>query len=218
MAQKCGFQNRTRPWTCQHEVNHPPCWQHRQSTFSLFSPRLSPGGSQPTEVAATFLADVLTEGVMPTIADRVTNRVVDYLGWSGAHRFRRQKRNWIGVDCRLLAQTARAVLDLKEATHKLVSEAVDRLLPRDIPRFHRTLVKKISEKVPLPIIDAKLEAIARGLQVIGIWMCAVQNLPVERCACLRMLGPQLAKEQVKRYIEDLLEATERDLQEGGGLN
>ena len=75
------------------------------------------------------------------------------------------------------------------------------------------LVKKIAAKVPLPP-DIKLEAIARGLQIIGIYMCIVGNVPLERCACLRMLGPQLIKEQIKRYVEDLLEETKRDLKGG----
>jgi hypothetical protein len=156
----------------------------------------------------TLLADVLADGLRPTIADRVADRVVDYLGWSG--RWRLRTRRWSGADCRLLAQTAKAVLDLKRKLHDVTGEAVSRLLPPDTPRFHRMLVKKIAAKVPLPP-DIKLEAIARGLQIIGIFMCIVGNMPLERCACLRMLGPQLIKEQIKRYVEDLLEETKRDL-------
>jgi hypothetical protein len=163
-------------------------------------------------VAATLLADVLADGLRPTIADRVADRVVDYLGWSGSWRLR--ARRWRLGDCRLLAQTARAVLALKRKLHEVTGEAVCRLLPPDTPRFHRMLVKKIAAKVPLPP-DVKLEAIARGLQVIGIFMCIVGNVPLERCACLRMLGPQLAREQIKQYVEDLLQETERDLRGKG---
>jgi hypothetical protein len=157
---------------------------------------------------ATLLADVLTDGLIPSLADRVADRVADYLGWAGRRRLRR--RRWRAVDCRLLAQTARAVLDLKHKLHEVTGEAVSRLLPPNTPRFHRMLVKKIAEKVPLPP-DVKLEAIARGLQVIGIFMCVVQDLPLEHCACLRMLGAQLVNEQAKRHVEDLLEETWRDL-------
>jgi hypothetical protein len=151
---------------------------------------------------------VLADGLRPTIADRVADRVVDYLGWSG--RWRLRTRRWSGVDCRLLAQTAKAVLDLKRKLHDVTGEAVSRLLPPDTPRFHRMLIKKIAARVPLPP-DIKLEAIARGLQIIGIFMCIVGNMRLERCARLRMLGPQLIKEQIKRYVEDLLEETKRDL-------
>lgn len=163
--------------------------------------------SQDPQVAATLLADVLIEGVKPTLADRMTDRVVDYLGWPGAKYQRR--RSWTDLDCQLLADTAQAVLDLKRRSHELVGTAIEQLLPPDTPRFHRHLVKKIAEKLPLPW-DAKLAAIARGLQVFGIWMCMVQDR-LERCACLRMLGPQVLKEHVKRRIEELLEETEHDL-------
>jgi hypothetical protein len=151
---------------------------------------------------------VLASGLRPTIADRVADRVVDYLGWSG--RWRLRARRWGAGDCRLIAKTAKAVLDLKKRGHELTGEAAARLLPNGTPRFHRILVRKIAERVPLPW-DVKLEAIARGLQVIGIFMCIVGKVPLERCACLRMLGPQLVKEHVKQYVEQLLEDTERDL-------
>jgi len=130
------------------------------------------------------------------------------LGWSG--RIRLRARRWRALDCRLLAQTARAVLDLKQRLHEVTGEAVSRLLPRDTPRFHRLLVRKIAERVPLPL-DVKLEAIARGLQVMGIFMCVVQDLPLEACACLSMLGASVAREQARRYVQDLLDATWQDL-------
>jgi hypothetical protein len=161
-----------------------------------------------SDVVASVLADVLTEGVRSTLANRLASRVVDYMGPSW-----RLPKRWGAGDCRLLAQTARAVLDLKQKAHEAVGQGISRLLPPGTPRLHRTLVRRIAEKVLLPW-DAKLEAIARGLQVIGIYLCFARNVPLERCACLRMLGPQLIKEQIKRYIEDLLEDTDRDL--GGG--
>jgi hypothetical protein len=38
---------------------------------------------------------------------------------------------------------------------------------RELPRFQRLLVKKPQEKLPLPW-DVKLEAIVRGIRVVGI--------------------------------------------------
>jgi hypothetical protein len=177
---------------------------------AVWKPHLRPvaSNSGANRCSGDAAGDVLADGLRPTIGDRVADRVVDYLGWSG--RWRLRTRRWSGVDCRLLAQTAKAVLDLKRKLHDVTGEAVSRLLPSDTPRFQRMLVKKIVAKVPLPP-DIKLEAIARGLQIIGIFMCIVGNVPLERCACLRMLGPQLIKEQIKRYVEDLLEETKRDL-------
>jgi hypothetical protein len=156
------------------------------------------------------VADALTDGISAAIASRVAGRVVDYLGRLGVYRLRRRRRNWGGVDCQALAASARAILALKKKTHELTGQAVSALLPDGTPHFHRVLVKKIAEKVPLPW-DVKLEAIARGLQVIGIWMCLVQNLPLERCPCLQMYGVALFKERVEQEIEELLEETRRDL-------
>jgi hypothetical protein len=226
MAHLCGAPNRTRPGTCRRRVKYGHCWQHRYGLGAFPRPTVSAPARAPrptrhaartsvqgsavghSQAAATLVADALTDGLIPSLADRVADRVADYLGWAGRWRLRR--RRWRAVDCRLLAQTARAVLDLKHKLHEVTGEAVSRLLPPNTPRFHRMLVKKIAEKLPLPP-DVKLEAIARGLQVIGIFMCVVQNLPLEHCACLQMLGAQLVKEQAKRYVEGLLEETWRDL-------
>jgi hypothetical protein len=211
MGYRCGVPNRTRPWNCRRPVRHSPCWQHGGSRSSSSSSSSVSQGWSGSEAAATALADALTGGVSSAIASRLSGRVVDYLGRLGAYRLRWQRRKWAAVDCRALAETARAVLALKRKTHELTGEAVGALLPEGTPGFHRMLVRKIAEKVPLPW-DAKLEAIARGLQVIGIWMCLVQNLPLERCACLQMFGVELLKERVEQSIEDLLEETRRDLQ------
>jgi hypothetical protein len=211
MTYRCGVPNRTRPWNCRRPVRYSPCWQHGGGRrFSPSSSAASHGWSG-SEAAATALADALTDGISSAIASRLSDRVVDYLGRLGAYRLRRQRRRWAEVDCRALADTARAVLALKKKTHELTGEAVSALLPEGTPRFHRMLVKKIAEKVPLPW-DVKLEAIARGLQVIGIWLCVVQNLPLERCACLQMFGVALFKERIEQCIVDLLEETRRDLQ------
>jgi hypothetical protein len=213
MGYRCGVPNRTRPWNCRRQVKYSPCWQHRGSggfsSSSLSSSSASQGWSG-SEAAATALADALTDGISGAIAGRVANRVADYLGRLGAWRLRRQRR-WAAVDCQALGDSARAVLALKQKAHELTGQAVSALLPEGTPRFHRILVRKIAEKLPLPW-DVKLEAIARGLQVIGIWMCLVQNLPLEHCPCLQMYGVARFKERIEQEIEDLLEETRRDLQ------
>jgi hypothetical protein len=126
-------------------------------------------------------------------------------------RLRRRRRK--GVDCELLATAARAVLRLKQRTHELVGEAAGKSLERavgELPRFHRLLVQKVAAKLPLPW-DVKLEAIARGLQAIGIWTCLVQGLPLDRCRCLLMRVVAAVKERIEEEIEELLDATEQDL-------
>jgi len=86
-----------------------------------------------------------------------------------------------------LADAARAILRLKRRAHELVGEAIAEMfesLVRELPRFQRLLVRKLTERLPLPW-DVKLEAIVRGIQVVGIWMCVVQELPLEDCPACR---------------------------------
>ena len=127
-------------------------------------------------------------------------------------QLRRRRRK--GVDCELRAEAARAILRLKRRAHELVGEAVAEMfesLVRELPRFQRLLVRKLAEKLPLPW-DVKLEAIVRGIQVVGIWMCVVQELPLEDCPCLQMMGGAALKERIEQEIRELLEATQRDLE------
>jgi hypothetical protein len=213
MSQLCGVPNRSRnrPWNCRRKVRSSPCWQHGGGAAYL-----APSSWWESTASAAFVADVLTDGLNATLAGALSDRVTQYLGVEEKQRLYRRLRRWRrkGVDCELLAEAARAVLRLKRQAHELVGEAVsdmfDRLL-RDLSRFQRLLVKKVVAKLPLPW-DVKLAAIARGLQVIGIWMCLVQELPLERCPCLQMLSVALVKERIEQEIKDLLDATQRDLQ------
>jgi hypothetical protein len=147
----------------------------------------------------------------------LADRVADYLGpWEMRRlRWRRPK----GVDCEVLAAAARAVLRLKQRAHELVSDAAGKALEwavGELPRYHRLLVRKVAAKLPLPW-DVKLEAIARGLQAIGIWTCVVQGLPLERCPCLLMRVVAAVKERIEEAIEELLDATEQDLRGDAGF-
>jgi hypothetical protein len=134
--------------------------------------------------------------------------VADYLGRGGAFTLRFWR--WGPRDCRLLAQTAKAVLALKQKMHEVTGELVVRLLPADTPQFHKMLIRKIAEKLPLPP-DVKLAAIARGLQIMGIYLCIIRDVPLDRCACLKQLGPEMIKERIKKYVEGPLDETWNDL-------
>jgi hypothetical protein len=207
MSYQCGVPNKTRDWNCRRKVRSSPCWQHGGG--AAYS---APSSWWESTASAAFVTDVLTDGLNPALAGELADRVTQYLGAAGKRRLRRRRRK--GVDCQLLAEAARAVLDLKRQTHELVGEAVGQLfdrLVRNLSQFQRLVIKKVAAKLPLPW-DVKLDAIARGLQVIGIWMCLVQDLPLERCPCMEMLSVTLVKERIEQEIKDLLDATQRDLQ------
>jgi hypothetical protein len=207
MSYQCDVPNKTRDWNCRRKVRSSPCWQHGGgAAYSAASSWWT------SEASAAFVADVLIDGLNPALAGQLSDRVTQYLGEAEKRRLRRRSRK--RVDFELLAAAARAVLRLKQQTHDLVGEAVSEMfdrLVRELSRFQRLLVKKLAAKLPLPW-DVKLAAIARGLQVIGIWMCLVQDLPLERCPCMRMFSVTLVRERIEQEIKDLLDATQRDLQ------
>lgn len=227
MGHYCDADNETKPGNCQRWlVNYEHCAAHRSGAVSHSPGRrtahrvsVTSHSSPPTrthrphsstirhdhvtESTATLLADVLTDGIEATAASRVT----DYLGKAGSWSLRRR---WGVAMCQQLADAAKAVLDLKEAEHKAAGSVVAAMLPPETPLFTRKLVEKISVKVPFPW-DTHLEAIARGLQLIGIFECTIKGLPMESCACLRMLGAKLVKDEVNSKVEDLLSNTWHDL-------
>jgi hypothetical protein len=207
MSYRCDVPNKTRDWNCRRKVRSRPCWQHGGgAAYSAASSWWT------SEASAAFVADVLIDGLNPALAGQVSDRVTQYLGEAEKRRLRRRSPK--GVDCELLAAAARAVLRLQRQTHDLVGEAVSEMfdrLVRELSRFQRLLVKKLAAKLPLPW-DVKLAAIARGLQIIGIWMCLVQDLPLDRCPCLQMFSVTLVRERIEQEIKDLLDATQRDLQ------
>jgi len=164
-----------------------------------------------------LVADVLLDGLDGAVAERV----VDYLGAFGHLRLKWWARSWAAANCQVLADTAQAVLDFKAELHEAVGDAagemvaqlVRYLADREVPRFALELVKKIAAKVPLPS-DAPLAAVARGLQLIGIYMCLFLAR-LGTCPCLLMFGRYQVMEQAKEHLQSdlrrLLNQTAHDL-------
>lgn len=178
MSYRCGVPNksRDRPWKCRRK----PCWQHGGG--AAYS---APSSWWTSTASAAFIADVVTQGLHPAVAGDLADRVTRVPRHRRKRQLRRRRRR--GVDCELLADAARAILRLKRRAHELVGEAIAEMfesLVRELPRFQRLLVRKLTERLPLPW-DVKLEAIVRGIQVVGIWMCVVQELPLEDCPACR---------------------------------
>jgi hypothetical protein len=151
-------------------------------------------------------------GTPPCGGWRTSGSCDQYLGTEGKRQLRRRRRK--GVDCELLAEAARAILHLRRRAHEVVGEAVAEMferLVRELPRFQRLLVRKLAEKLPLSL-DIKLEAIVRGIQVVGIWICVVQELPLEDCPCLQMMGVAELRERIEQEIQELLDAARQDIE------
>jgi hypothetical protein len=208
MGHYCGAPNTTKPGTCgRWLVNYDHCRDHRGNRIGPENGRHDPPGETPPNTAATLLANIFVDGLDAALSDLV----VEYLGKREAGRLRRRRR--ARGNCQPLADAAKAVLDLRDKTHEVVGKAVGDLLPPDTPDFAREVTSKVAEKIPLPW-DAKFEAIARGLQVIGIFMCMVQGLAPAQCACLIMMVSAASEELIKEKVGDLVARAREDLAGG----
>jgi hypothetical protein len=142
--------------------------------------------------AAVFCADSLPDGWQQAVADRAT----DYAqtAWERLSRSRR-KRN-----CKALAEIARSILTAKTQIHKAVGGlfgwAAGALGAGDPARaFYQELMSNI----PLPV-DAKMIAVARGVQVAGILLCVMEGRDLAKCECFRDLALAEAKERVSQIL------------------
>jgi hypothetical protein len=142
--------------------------------------------------ASAFCADSLSDGWQQAVADRAA----DYAqtAWERLSRSRR-KRN-----CKALADIARSILAAKTQIHKSVGGlfgwAAGALGAGDPAQaFYQELMSNI----PLPI-DAKIIAVARGVQVAGILLCVMDGRDLAKCECFRDLALAEAKERVGQIL------------------
>ena len=142
--------------------------------------------------AAQFCADSLSSGWQEAVADRATEYA--QTTWERLARSRR-KRN-----CKVLAGIARSILEAKTQIHKAVGKlfgwVVGGLGAGDAARaFTEELISNIS----LPI-DAKMIAVARGVQVAGILLCVMDDRDLTECECFIDLALAETKERVKQIL------------------
>jgi hypothetical protein len=142
--------------------------------------------------AAVFCADSLSDSWQEAVADRVT----DYAQttWERLSRSRR-KRN-----CKALARIARSILDAKTQIHRTVGKlfgwAVGTLGAGNLAR---AFAEELASNIPLPI-DAKMIAVARGVQVAGILLCVMDNRDLTKCECFIDLALAETKERVNQML------------------
>jgi ribosomal protein L18E len=142
--------------------------------------------------AADFCADSLSGGWQAAVAERATDYAQN--AWKRLSRSRR-KRN-----CKKLARMAREILTAKDQIHKLAGElAGDAASVVGVRGAALDFSKELVANIPLPT-DAKMVAVARGVQIAGILLCVMNNRDLTKCECFIDLAMTETKEQVKRML------------------
>jgi hypothetical protein len=95
---------------------------------------------------------------------------------------------------------ARLILEAKTQVHKAVGKlfgwAVGGLGAGDAAR---AFAEELASNIPLPI-DAKMIAVARGLQVAGILLCVMDDRELAECECFIDLALAETMERVKQIL------------------
>jgi hypothetical protein len=143
--------------------------------------------------AAEYCNDVLTQGWEKAVAEHATKYVTEQT-WKSL--FRSRKRN-----CKSLAALAKEILAAKEKFHKAIGGIVAWLLSLvGINDTARVFARELSSRIPIPPIDAKAVAVARGVQIAGIVLCVSAGDDLTRCQCFIDLALTETKTRVKKIL------------------
>jgi hypothetical protein len=149
--------------------------------------------SERVRKAAVFCADSLSDGWQEAVADRAT----DYAqtAWERLSRSRR-KRN-----CKALARIARSILAAKAQIHRLIGKLVGWAAGAlGAGGAARAFTEELAANIPIGPVDAKMIAVARGVQIAGILLCVMDGRDLEKCECFRDLALAETKERVKQIL------------------
>lgn len=108
---------------------------------------------------------------------------------------------WSGKRCRTLAELARQTLEGKTALHNGIGKAASHILGLlGRSSLERTFAEEIAKRIHLPVVDEKMTAVARGLQITGIGVCCLQGYDLGNCACFVDVVKTEGKAQARRLI------------------
>lgn len=148
---------------------------------------------QRVREAAAFCADSLSDGWQEAVTDRIT----DYAGPTWERLMRSHRRR----NCKALARIARSILEAKAQIHNLVGHATGWVVKKlGAGGAAQAFADELASKIPLPI-DAKMIAVARGVQVAGILLCVMDNRDLARCECFIDLTLAETKERLQQILD-----------------
>jgi hypothetical protein len=170
--------------------------EHATSTRQPPKPS-SPPRSEPEKDRVRKAAEFCADSISSSWQDAVAEQVTEYAQttWARLSRPRRRRRN-----CKALARTARLILEAKKQVHK----GVGKLFGWGIRGLGggdgaRAFAEELASNIALPI-DAKMIAVARGVQVAGILLCVMDGRDLTKCECFIDLALAETRERVKQIL------------------
>lgn len=167
------------------------------ATLRQQPPRPSPPSQKEQErrrvkKAAQLCADVISNGWQEAVADQVMTYAPTTWG-----RLRRSSRR---RSCKALAAMARFILKTKTLIHKGVGKVFGWVVGGfGADGTVRAFAEELASNIPLPT-DAKMIAVARGLQVAGVLLCVMDDKGLEQCDCFIDLVRAETEERVKQIL------------------
>lgn len=147
--------------------------------------------------AENFCVEVLTDGWK----DAVEAKVAGYVTREAFRSLTRRRTK----SCKSLAEFASDVLKGKKWVHDIFGSAISWLMSLLTGNWvAQTFARKLASNIPLPW-DAKIVAVARGVQIIGILICVADGRDLTRCQCFVDLAMEETKSRVKQIITAALD-------------
>lgn len=188
---------RQRPAQWSMPVVPAPPRKPRTVTPGKQAPQASPPSRKEqerkrVEKAAELCADLISNGWQETVADQVAAYAPT--SWVRLRRSSRRRT------CKALARLARFVLKTKTLIHKGVGK-LSRWFATKFGAGAATqaFAEELASNIPLPT-DAKMVAVARGLQVTGILLCIMDGKTLQRCDCFVELARTETEERAKQIL------------------
>jgi hypothetical protein len=145
------------------------------------------------QAAADHCSELLSEGW----ADAVAERAADYVSQESWNRMFQRHRN----QCKALARLAQRILYFKDQIHDWIGTFVARILELiGVGKIPREFAAELATNIPITPVDAKIIAVARGLQVAGIALCSFRAEDITRCQCFIDLALAETKTQVRKIL------------------
>lgn len=167
--------------------------QERLPRAGTKAERIEENKRERVKKAADYCSDIFTDGWVAAVADQATKYVVSDT-W---HRMFSSR----GKQCQALARIAQRILAARDQLHDWLGEFIAWLLSLvNIGTAARDFAGELAANIPIPVIDLKIVAVSRGVQVSGIVLCVARNEDLTRCQCFIDLALTETKTRVKKIL------------------